>query len=249
MITEDQEQIKQFEQEDRPLRWYWGLIQVVSLVFSYLSLLQTTIYFNECEKKRISILRLIISLPFYSCTIIYRITALALLTIFFKEYVLIPMMLIILFNTVSFKLLGLDLPRSLVYGICSLTAPVGFNRCKAPKLQPLGYVFDEVTYTERTPEQSDLLRERSKRFLALHLIFGIFVLGISLVFLWLLLNFSQLYSPLSETTVLPGHFINYYLLPAIIASSLASVVFTMLYCATVLCCCQDEYIYPLGYSQ
>jgi len=245
MITEDQDQIKQFEQEDRPLRWYWGLIQVVSLVFSYLSLLQTTIYFNECEKKRISILRLIISLPFYSCTIIYRITALALLTIFFKEYVLIPMMLIILFNTVSFKLLGLDLPRSLVYGICSLTAPVGFNRCKAPKLQPLGYVFDEVTYTERTPEQASILRERSKRFLALHLIFGIFVLGISLVFLWLLLNFSQLFTPLTETTILPREFINSYVLPGIVTGMMISTVFTGVYCCTILCCCEEEYIYPL----
>merc|ERR1712130_730448 len=78
------------------------------------------------------------------------------------EYVMIPVTMIILFNTVSFKLLGLDLPRSLVYGICSLTAPVGFNRCKSPKLQPLGYVSDEVNYSERSPEQVDLLRERSK---------------------------------------------------------------------------------------
>merc|ERR1712045_697110 len=176
------------------------------------------------------------------------VVALSLLTIFFREYVLVPVMIIIIFNTVSFKLLGLNLPRSLVYGLCSLTAPVGFNRCKAPKLQPLGYVSDEVSYSERSPEQSDLLRERSKRFLALHLIFGIFVLGTSLVFLWLLLNFSQLYTPLADTTVLPRIFINNYLLPGIGATSLASVVFTMMYCCTALCCCQDEYIYPLGYS-
>ena len=181
LITSDEEQRTKFDEEYRPLRWYWGLIQAVSLLFSFLSLLQTVLYFNECEKRRISVLRLLVSLPFYSCTIIYRVTAIALLTIFFKEFVLIPVGIIILFNTVSFKLLGLDLPRSLVYGVCSITAPVGFNRCKAPKLQPLGYVFDEVSYSERTPEQASILRERSKRFLALHLIFGIFVLGISLV--------------------------------------------------------------------
>ena len=53
---------------------------------------------------------------------------------------------------------------------------------QAPKLQPLGYISDEVRYqTERSPEQHDHLKERSKRFLALHLIFGAFVLGISLV--------------------------------------------------------------------
>ena len=92
------------------------------------------------------------------------------------------------------------------YQLCSPhTSPpqVGFNRCKAPKLQPLGYVSDEVTYSERSPEQVDVLRERSKRFLALHLIFGIFVFGISLTLVYLMLNFSKLYTPLEETTILP----------------------------------------------
>ena len=248
LTTPDLEQRQQFEEAELPVKWFWGLIQLVSLVTSFLSLLQTVIYFNECEKRRFSCSRMLIALPFYTVTILYRVVALALLTIFFKEYVMIPVILIILFNTISFKLLGLDLPRSLVYGICSLTAPVGFNRCKAPKLQPLGYVSDEVSYSERSPEQADILRERSKRFLALHLIFGIFVLGISLVFLWLLLNFSQIYTPLSETTVLPRLFINNYLLPGLGAGAVASIILTMIYCCTVLCCCQDEYIYPLGYS-
>lgn len=248
LTTPDMEQRQQFESMETDIKWYWGLIQLASLVTSFLSLLQTVVYFNECEKRRFSCSRLLIALPFYTFTILYRTVAIALLTIFFKEYVMIPVAIIVVFNTVSFKLLGLDLPRSLVYGVCSLTAPVGFNRCKAPKLQPLGYVSDEVTYSERSPEQSDILRERSKRFLALHLIFGIFVLGIALVFLWLLLNYSQLYTPLSETTVLPRIFINNFLLPGIGAGAMASTVLTMVYCCTVLCCCQEEYIYPLGYS-
>ena len=248
LTTPDAEQRAQFEALELGPRWYWGLVQLASLITSFLSLLQTVMYFNECEKRRLSCPRLLVALPFYTFTILYRTVAIALLTIFFKEYVLVPVSIIVIFNTVSFKLLGLDLPRSLVYGVCSLTAPVGFNRCKAPKLQPLGYVSDEVCYSERSPEQADILRERSKRFLALHSIFGIFVLGISLVFLWLLLNFSQLYTPLAETTVLPRIFINLYLLPGLGAAALASTVLTMVYCCTVLCCCQDEYIYPLGYS-
>lgn len=245
LTTPDPEQRENFLQADRPLRWYWGLIQGVSLVLSFASLLQTVLYFNECEKRRLSVWRLLVSGPFYAVTICYRVTAIALLALFFRTYVLIPILLIVVFNTVSFKLLGLDLPRSLVYGVCSLTAPVGFNRCKAPKLQPLGYVSDEVTYTERSPEQMDLLRERSKRFLALHLIFGIFVLGISLVLLYVMLNFSQLYTPLTDTTILPRQFINGYVLPGIGAGALASVVGTITYCCTVLCCFEDEYIYPL----
>jgi hypothetical protein len=245
LTTPDTDQRENFLAADRPLRWYWGLIQMFSLLLSFTSLLQTVIYFNECEKRRLSPWRLVLAIPFYAVTISYRVAAIALLALFFRTYVLIPVLLIVTFNTVSFKLLGLDLPRSLVYGICSLTAPVGFNRCKAPKLQPLGYVSDEVTYTERSPEQVDLLRERSKRFLALHLIFGIFVLGISLVLVYVMLNYSQLYTPLTDTTILPRQFINLYLLPAIAAGSLASTVFTVIYCCTVLCCFEDEYIYPL----
>ena len=59
----------------------------------------------------------------------YRVSAIAILCLFFQTYVLIPLLLIVTFNTVSFKLLGLDLPRSLVYGICSLTAPVSDLSC------------------------------------------------------------------------------------------------------------------------
>merc|ERR1712186_178964 len=99
-----------------------------------------------------------------------------------------------------------------------------------------GYVSDEVCYSERSPEQADILRERSKRFLALHLIFGIFVLGISLVFLWLLLNFSQVYTPLSDTTILPRLVINSYVLPGIVIFSGLSTLFTIIYCTTILCC-------------
>jgi len=245
LTTPDPEQRESFLNAERPPRWYWGLIQVVSLLFSIVSLLQTVVYFNECEKRRLSAWRLIVAVPFYAVTICYRVAAIALLALFFRTYVLIPVLLIVVFNTVSFKLLGLDLPRSLVYGICSLTAPVGFNRCKAPKLQPLGYVSDEVTYTERSPEQVDILRERSKRFLALHLIFGIFVLGISLVLVYVMLNFSQLYTPLTDTTILPRQFINGYILPGIGLLALASAVGTVTYCCTVLCCFEDEYIYPL----
>jgi len=245
LTTPDLEQRESFLAAERTPKWYWGLIQVVSLLFSIVSLLQTVVYFNECEKRRLSAWRLFVAVPFYAVTICYRVAAIALLSLFFRTYVLIPVLLIVVFNTVSFKLLGLDLPRSLVYGVCSLTAPVGFNRCKAPKLQPLGYVSDEVTYTERSPEQVDILRERSKRFLALHLIFGIFVLGISLVLVYVMLNFSQLYTPLTDTTILPRQFINGYILPAIGLLALASAVGTVTYCCTVLCCFEDEYIYPL----
>ena len=60
-----------------------------------------------------------------------------------------------------------------------------------------------------------------------------------------MLNFSQLYSPLIELTILPKVFINEYILPAILAGFTGSTVFTVLYCCTILCCFEEEYIYPL----
>ena len=65
------------------------------------------------------------------------------------------------------------------------------------------------------------------------------------VFLWLLLNFSQLYTPLADTTILPRQFINEYVLPGIVIGFGLSTIFTVIYCSTVLCCCEEEYIYPL----
>jgi len=245
LTTQDPEQRAEFKGAEHPLRWYWGLIQMYSLVFSAVSLLQTVVYFNECEKKTSSIWRLFVAVPFYGSTIVYRVLAISLLLLFYRQYTLIPVMLILTFNIISFKILGLDLPRSVVYGFASILAPAGFNRCRNPKLQPLGYVSDEVRYSERSPEQLENLKERSKRFLALHLIFGAFVLGVSLVLLWIMLNFSQLYSPLIEYTILPKVFVNDYILPTILLAFVCSTVFTVLYCCTILCCFEDEYVYPL----
>lgn len=250
LITGNQEHPGQHFLADKPLRWYWGLIQLYTIISSFISLLQTAVHFNEWEKKRPSLWRLLITIPYFSSTIVYRVTAIALLSLFFYQYVLIPVGIILVFNIVSFKILGLDLPRSIVYGVCSITLPAGYNRCKAPKLQPLGYSCDEVRYqTERSPEQLDILKERSKRFLALHLIFGALVFGISLALLWVMLNFSQLYidedGGIQKTTIIPLEIINGYIFPGILAAFLSSTIFTGVYCCTILCCFEEEYIYPL----
>ena len=39
---------------------------------------------------------------------------------------------------VTLNSLGLDLARSVVYGVCALLAPVGYNRCRDPDNQPFG---------------------------------------------------------------------------------------------------------------
>ena len=64
-----------------------------------------------------------------------------------------------------------------------------------------------------------------------------------------MLNFSQIYSPLIHLTILPRVFINDYIFPAILAGFISSTAFTALYCCTILCCAQEEYIYPLTIHQ
>ena len=63
----------------KPLGWYWGLIQVYSLIFSFLSLLQTCVQFNEWEKRRHTLHRMLLVVPFFGITIIYRTMAIAVL--------------------------------------------------------------------------------------------------------------------------------------------------------------------------
>ncbi len=132
--------------------------------------------------------------------------------------------------------LGLDLPRGVVYGCCSLLAPVGYGRCRDPDGQPLGLSLlpgytnrfersseGAVVYAgegDRTPEQVknnelcrrdsvyrthssrtyqvDALRDRSRNFLAMHVILGGGILGISSAILGLLINFTQVFDPLSD---------------------------------------------------
>jgi len=49
----------------KPLRWYWGLIQLVSLVMNFISILQTLIQFNEWSKRRHTLHRLLLVVPFF----------------------------------------------------------------------------------------------------------------------------------------------------------------------------------------
>lgn len=58
---------------DKPLRWYWGLIQFYSLVFSLVSLLQTLIHFNEWPKRRHTLHRFMVIVPFFLVTLFYRV--------------------------------------------------------------------------------------------------------------------------------------------------------------------------------
>ena len=81
---------------DKPARWYWGLIQVYSLAFSFASLLQTCVQFNEWPKRRHTPHKLLLAIPYFACTVAYRASAIALLCTFVGEFAAVPLVLIAL---------------------------------------------------------------------------------------------------------------------------------------------------------
>ena len=201
--------------------------------------------------------------------------------------------------------LGLDLARSVVYGVCAILAPVGYNRCRDPDNQPFGLsllpgyaqgrcVADtgEICLPgegDRTPDQVEALRERygerkedsgcffcsftsfiftllvaptliqdipfiptvclfcfrSKNYLAMHVILGGGILGISVAIVFLLLNFTQMFVPLHEWTVFTLQQLNDYAFPAASFSYVAAVVLTGLFTCCIGRCFEEEYIYPV----
>ena len=58
------------------------IFQVVSLVLSFLSVLQTLIQFNEWSKRRHTLHRMVLVVPFFALTISYRVFAMALIFAF-----------------------------------------------------------------------------------------------------------------------------------------------------------------------
>ena len=81
-----------FLTQDRPIKWYWGLIQVASLLLSFLSTLQTLIQFNEWSKRRHTLHRLVLVVPFFAITILYRVAAMALVLAFGGHLALLPIL-------------------------------------------------------------------------------------------------------------------------------------------------------------
>ena len=64
--------------------------QVVSVVLSFLSVLQTLIQFNEWSKRRHTLHRLVLVVPFFAVTIIYRVTSMSLIIAFGGHLALLP---------------------------------------------------------------------------------------------------------------------------------------------------------------
>jgi len=98
---------------------------------------------------------------------------------------------------------------------------------------------------DRTPEQIEMLRERSKNYLGLHVIVGGALLGISMAVLGLLIGFGDFFEPLENYTFLTYNQLNDYLYPGIGLIYLTSVLLTGLFTCCIGRCFEEEYIYPV----
>jgi len=285
---------------EHSLKWYWGLIQVYSLIFSFVSVIQTCVQFNEWDKRRHTIHRLLLVVPFFAVTILYRTLSITLLLcITGLKITLLPLLALMIAQISTCKNLGLDTPRSFVYGgICSLLAPSGYGRSREPESQPFGIslmpdlisggnshgrnatttfngryaghhevislVEDEngdeseccwpcpdddnfVERGDRTPEQVDMLRDRSRNYLIMHLILGGAIFGISLAILGMFLNFTTAFEPLNPHIIalfgLPT--LNDVVFPLIGLTYMTSVVLTGIFSCCIGRCFEEEYIYPV----
>merc|ERR550525_1984550 len=81
--------------------WFWGLIQVYSIVLSFVSLLQTCVQFNEWPKRRHTPHKLLLVIPYFTATIAYRASAIALLGAFVGEFAAVPLVPIALAQIVT----------------------------------------------------------------------------------------------------------------------------------------------------
>ncbi len=159
--------------------------------------------------------------------------------------------------------------------ICGLLGPAGYSRCRDPATQPFGLtlmtrmsskqpkpsvaltyqgqtVYDYDTDNEdcyeggdRTPDQIEVLRERSKNYLGLHVIVGGAILGISMAILGLLIGFTHIFEPLESFTFLSYGQLNDYLYPGIGLVYLTSVLLTGIFTCCIGRCFEEEYIYPV----
>ncbi|QQP54886.1 XK-related protein, partial [Caligus rogercresseyi] len=61
---------------------------------------------------------------------------------------------------------------------------------------------------DRTPDQVEMLRERSKQYLAMHLILGGAILGMSIGIIAMLINFTDIFVPLESTIIFNETYMN-----------------------------------------
>jgi len=198
---------REYDSEDR---FHLGVIQMSSIVVSLVSVLTSVLHFNEVESGGgISPGRLLLGLPFFLFTILYRTISLGLILCFLGWWSAVLLFLLFFLTVLSSLCAGDTFPRSCLYGLCSLLAPVGHAR---HPLTRLGY-----SKLSTSPPQEEG-SSRASYFVACHLLSSLLVLGPAVVVVVALVQRAALLPgtlAISTTSILPLHTLSSTFLPVL----------------------------------
>ena len=118
-------------------RYWFGFCQVLSIFVSFVSVFSSVIYFNKLEAHSLrSAGNLVLGIPFFLVTIIYRTISLGLILCFLQWWSTIIIFLIFFATVLTALCIGDRFGRACLYGLWSLLVPVGYSR---DPVAPLGY--------------------------------------------------------------------------------------------------------------
>jgi len=201
---------------DSEERYLFGFAQFLSIIFSFLSVFSSVIYFNGLEAHSVrSAGKLCLGIPFFLLTILYRSVSLALLLCFLKWWSSIIIFLMFFTTVLTALCIGDRFGRACVYGVWSMLVPVGYSR---DPVSPLGYYSVNSLDTLETEEPSQTnvkSSDRSSYFLTSHMLSSLFILFPSITILTVLVNRAQVFSSLtiSTTSIFPISYLSMVFLP------------------------------------
>jgi len=161
--------------------------------------------------------KLCFGIPFLLFTLIYRIVGIALLITFLQVWSGVIIFILFFINVLTALFVGDNFVRATAYGMWSLLVPVGYNRDPAAHF---GYkkvaMILEHTYTVNEEElvtEKDITRSRvrSKYFLTMHILTSIFVLGVSLIFMLIIIHSNPVHY--YQQTILTPEILSYICVP------------------------------------
>jgi len=183
--------------------YMFGIVQLLSIVVSFVSVLTSGIFFNELERRldfKESIYRKCISVPFFITTILYRSLAISLVICFLGWWSSVILFIFFFFTVEISVCAGDRFVRACMYGLWSQLLPVGFSR---DPLESLGYkVFQPLATDEQSEHQSSgaFLKQRAKYFLNSHLLVSTVFLLPSMIISTVLVNQAKVYSWIDVST-------------------------------------------------
>merc|ERR1712110_882815 len=141
--------------------------------------------------------------------LIYRIVGIALLITFLQVWSGVIIFILFFINVLTALFVGDNFVRATAYGMWSLLVPVGYKKV-AMILEHTYTVNEEELVTEKDITRS---RVRSKYFLTMHILTSIFVLGVSLIFMLIIIHSNPVHY--YQQTILTPEILSYICVPII----------------------------------